>query len=133
MLTSPAGPNLASVIPKNMHARKRRVLSHAFSDKAIKSMEEYMLIHIRVLCDKLASTTEHIDISKWFTYMAGYILGELCFGKSFELLENNKNRYVMDLISGSAKFALVVSSKSNKLEQAHIDMFPVRLHGPACK
>jgi hypothetical protein len=38
---------------KHIHARKRRVLSHAFSDHAIKSMEKYVLGNVRTFCESI--------------------------------------------------------------------------------
>lgn len=43
-----------SAISKSIHARKRRVLSQAFSDAAIKSMENHILAHVRQFCQNLA-------------------------------------------------------------------------------
>jgi cytochrome P450 len=42
--------NTHNAIDKTMHGRKRRVLSQAFSDHALKGMEDVMLLHIRQLC-----------------------------------------------------------------------------------
>ncbi|KAF2275234.1 benzoate 4-monooxygenase cytochrome-like protein P450 [Westerdykella ornata] len=42
--------NVHSSIDKMAHARKRRVLSHAFSDAAIKSLEKYILANVRTGC-----------------------------------------------------------------------------------
>ncbi|PVH83179.1 cytochrome P450 [Cadophora sp. DSE1049] len=107
MLSTPAGPNIVSAIPRDLHAKKRRILAAGFTDKAIKSMEEYMLIHIRSLCEKLASATEPLDVSNWLNYLTGDILGELAFGKPFGFLEESKNRYILDALNGSAAYALI--------------------------
>lgn len=101
---SPSGPNLLGSIQKDVHSRKRRVLAFAFSDKALKSMEQYMLANTRIFCDKLASTTEPLNMAKWCMYLAGDILGDLCFGNSFNTLTSLENRFSLEVISASGKF-----------------------------
>ncbi|KAK3216477.1 hypothetical protein GRF29_8g3398054 [Pseudopithomyces chartarum] len=46
--------NVHSSIDKAQHARKRRVMSHAFSDAAIKSLERWILANVRTGCRLLA-------------------------------------------------------------------------------
>lgn len=110
---SPSGANLLGTISKVEHSRKRRILAFAFSDKAINSMEQYMLANIRLFCEKLASTTEPLNISQWCTYLAGDILGDLAFGKSFEALTTPTNRGSLETISKSGKFLLVTGAAYN--------------------
>ncbi|KAK0122705.1 hypothetical protein ONS96_009740 [Cadophora gregata f. sp. sojae] len=107
MLSTPAGPNIVSAIPKDLHAKKRRILAAGFTDKALKSMEEYLLIHIRSLCEKLSTTTKPMDVSNWLSYLTGDILGELAFGKPFGFLVEENNRYILDALNGSAAYALI--------------------------
>src|ERR1700761_6762561 len=89
--------NVHSSIHKAAHARKRRVLSHAFSDGAIKSMEKFILDKVRVFCSLLPETPFDLlsvqqsggeskgwsaaknvgDLSDWLAFD---IMGELAFG-----------------------------------------------------
>lgn len=111
-LITPAGPSILSAISNDVHARKRRVLSQAFSDKAIRSTEDYTLTHIRRFCEKLAMTSEPLDMAKWCTFLTGDVLGEVCFGNSFEMLSTPKNRRLMNRIAETARFALIVSANT---------------------
>lgn len=113
ILISPAGPSILAAIPNDMHARKKRVLSQAFSEKALRSIEEYMLLHSREFCEKLSSSPEPVNMSHWSTYLTGDVLGEVCFGKSFSMLKEKTNRNLMDLITGTARFGLIVSSTAS--------------------
>lgn len=55
-----------SSIDRTQHARKRRVLSPAFSDAAMKSMENHILAHIRTFCSNLGrSTIENKVDTEW--------------------------------------------------------------------
>ncbi|EPE03911.1 isotrichodermin c-15 hydroxylase [Ophiostoma piceae UAMH 11346] len=93
---------------KKEHARKRRVLSHAFSDAAVKEAERYILQNVRTFCDVLApssaeaSWTTH-NMSDLCNWLAMDILGDLCFGKAFHMLERTDNRFAIDLVSAAAK------------------------------
>ncbi|KAL8688586.1 MAG: hypothetical protein Q9218_005534, partial [Villophora microphyllina] len=93
-----------TAIDKTMHARKRRVLNAAFSDKALRSAEETSLRHIDRWCDLLAGDvgsgderlegtlwTEPRNMTDWSDYLILDILTELSFGESFETKEPKEN------------------------------------------
>ena len=111
--------NTHSSIDKASHARKRRVLSHAFSDNAIKTMEKYILGNVRTFCSDLgAKQTFQSDkpgqwsvaqnMADWCNYLTFDVMGDLCFGKAFEMLEHGTNRHVIDLIGEAAHMHLIV-------------------------
>ncbi|KAK3695927.1 hypothetical protein LTR37_018282 [Vermiconidia calcicola] len=131
-----------SAINKVDHARKRRVLSHAFSDTAIKSMENHILAHIRQFCANLGERgslsnysdasmkpgsgwTEPKNISDQANYMTFDIMGDLCFGKAFGMLERPDNRFAIDLIGNAAHRHLMCGTYL-PLHEYHIDkiLFP---------
>jgi hypothetical protein len=117
--------NVHSSIDKSSHARKRRVLSHAFSDKAIKSMEKYVLDKVRTFCAALPTTQfDLLDVQKssiekdWSSpknmgeysdWLAFDIMGELAFGKSFDMIERPDNRFASTLVGNAAHRHLIVS------------------------
>ncbi|KAF1808911.1 cytochrome P450 [Eremomyces bilateralis CBS 781.70] len=120
----PANKHAISVhssIDKQMHARKRRVLSYAFSDQAIKAMERFVLANIRTASQLLTDTTSTrsdggekvsmeskgwgyglnvADFCNWLTFD---IMGDLAFGKAFGMLESPQNRFAVDLVSKTAR------------------------------
>ncbi|TAQ91273.1 hypothetical protein B7494_g423 [Chlorociboria aeruginascens] len=118
--------NTHSEISKPSHARKRRVLSQAFSDSAIKNMEKYMLANIRTFCTKLVSEpaptrlVEKADgagkwgvpqnLADWANYLIFDIFGDLCFGKAFEMLEHETNRHVINLVGNAAHVHLIMGT-----------------------
>lgn len=114
-------PNTHNIRDKEMHARKRRVLSQAFSDGAMKEMERYVLANIRTFCDQIGRGSAcDLDGSKgwsspknmadWCNYLAMDILGDLCFGKAFHMLESPDNRYAIDLVGVAAQRHLLVGA-----------------------
>ena len=118
----PARKNVYSIhseIDKNRHAHKRRVLSHAFSDKALKGMEEYILNQIRIFCAQIGSSPQPLDMASRCDYLTGDVLGDLCFGQSFSMQEKPGNRFIPDLVQGSAKKLLLVKPRSNASPTEH--------------
>lgn len=112
-------PNTHNARDKDLHARKRRVLSHAFSDGAIKEVEKYILANIRTFCEAIGDYGRVIpdnkgwsspkNMSDWSSWLAMDILGDLCFGKAFHMLERPDNRYTVDLVGVAAQRHLLVS------------------------
>lgn len=112
--------NTHSSIDKASHARKRRVLSHAFSKNAIESMEKYVLANVRAFCQidgkgksgyadsKQAEWSAPLNMADWCNYLTFDVMGDLCFGKAFEMIERPQNRHVIDLISSAAHMHLIV-------------------------
>lgn len=119
-------PNTHATINKVAHARKRRVLSHAFSDAAVKSMEKYILANVQTFLARLGERNltfqdlkgsgggwgEPKNVSNWCDYLTFDIMGDLAFGKPFHMLENEKNRFARDLISNAAHRHVTVSAKN---------------------
>ncbi|KAJ5484281.1 Cytochrome P450 [Penicillium expansum] len=104
--------NTHNAIDKTMHGRKRRVLSQAFSDNALKGMEDVMLLHVRQLCAVLAGYDGDFEshdqkgnvknMGDWFSYLSYDVMGELCFGKSFDMLISETLRYKVGLVDRAA-------------------------------
>ena len=94
------------------HARKRRLLSLALSGTMIKAMEGHILKHVRTFCDcmrteSLSLDESHpvdnrwssaLDISIWTTRLTFDVMGDVAFGRTFEVLKDNTNRYILDIL-----------------------------------
>ncbi|KNA95826.1 hypothetical protein FOXG_01241 [Fusarium oxysporum f. sp. lycopersici 4287] len=83
---------------KEEHTRRRRVWDMAFSSKCLRRYEdrvaEYttqLLQHIEALQD------EPLDISMWFNFYSFDVMGDLAFGKSFDMLSNGTKHPFMEL------------------------------------
>ena len=107
-----------SVIDKTVHGRKRRILSHAFSDQALKSLEPYMVGSIDTWLEllgeghsgeKAASWSERKNMSVWANYVTFDVLGDLCFGKPFGLLHDASTHFLPRLMLARATALQVVS------------------------
>lgn len=85
-------------------------------------MEKYILGNVRSFCTGLGSKSQSLvekpeskgqwgppqNMSDWCNYLTFDVMGDLCFGKAFEMLEHPKNRHVIDLIGNAAHMHLIV-------------------------
>ncbi|KAJ5887438.1 hypothetical protein N7495_007479 [Penicillium taxi] len=128
--------NTHNAIDKTMHGRKRRVLSQAFSEAALKGMEDVILLHVRQLC---ASMEEHgpnesenkrgkgvvRNMGRWFSYLSYDVMGELCFGKSFDMLIAEGRRHMIGLVDRAANRHYVCGLWM-PLDRWHLDQIFIR-------
>ncbi|KAI8934053.1 hypothetical protein NX059_008819 [Plenodomus lindquistii] len=119
--STPKAVSVHSSIDKVQHARKRRVMSHAFSDQAIKSLEKYILANVRVGCELLGrKRTGRIGVEEkeqdwneawnaahWCEWLVFDIMGDLVFGKAFGMLESPANRFATELVGNAAHRHLI--------------------------
>ncbi|KKF94626.1 Benzoate 4-monooxygenase [Ceratocystis platani] len=118
-------PNIHNTRNKEIHSRKRRIISNAFSTASTKSMEPFVHNNIRKLCELVGpsqdssfrespvASEKHSEwsapqnMAKWFSYLTMDVLGDLCYGKSFDLLEKEDNRYSLELLALATKAHLL--------------------------
>jgi cytochrome P450 len=92
-------PNTLGTVDKVIHARKRRVLNQAFSPEAIRSAENFVIQHVdrwnEILVDGNDGRewTDPVNISEMIDYLVHDILGDLCFGRSFDMKEPGENQF----------------------------------------
>lgn len=77
-----------------VHSHKRRVLNHAFSSKALRHAEPFVLSNADRWCELLGHEVSaggewsgSCNMTDWVNYLVFDILGDLCFGKSFGMKE----------------------------------------------
>ncbi|KAL6852994.1 hypothetical protein ACO1O0_007543 [Amphichorda felina] len=126
---------------KAVHARKRRVLSQAFSDSAMRGIERYILQNVRSFCDQIGTLDGAADskgwtaprvMSDWCNYLAMDILGDLSYGKAFHMLERPDNRFALELVEAATTRHLVCGTMPivNKLKFDRV-LFPKLAAGRA--
>jgi len=92
--------NTHNAISKMEHGFKRRVLSVAFSEAALKTMEGAVLELVDRLIDGVRRDgAKGVDMGERFSWLTFDVMGELCFGKTFDMLRDETQRFVTDLIS----------------------------------
>ncbi|MCJ1251302.1 hypothetical protein MMC30_008534 [Trapelia coarctata] len=94
--------NLATATDKKVHARKRRIMSHAFSEAAIRSYESTVLDKIRLFCKQISDPTtfggEYKNMSRWFSYLTYDIMGNLTFSHDYHMLTKDDDHFIQPLI-----------------------------------
>ncbi|KAF7924911.1 hypothetical protein EAE99_006388 [Botrytis elliptica] len=118
------GLSIFNIVDKEVHARKKRVMTQAFSDQAVRTMEPHILSAIRDWCtglgarDDLTSSSTSTspskelglgdwssskDMADWAAYMIFDSLGEICFGKTFNTSLSHENRFFLDLMAANVR------------------------------
>ncbi len=94
------------------HARKRRLISQAFSGKMIKAMENHILKHVRTFCDCMGGKPDTsdqnlslsdewgyaMDISTWTSRLTFDVMRDVAFGRTFKVMKDSANRYILDIL-----------------------------------
>lgn len=69
------------------HSRMRRLVAHAFSDKAMRAQEPIIQEYVDVLMKKLEEREgQDVDICAWLNYTTFDLTGDLAFGETFNCL-----------------------------------------------
>ncbi|KAH0836078.1 hypothetical protein AYO21_02719 [Fonsecaea monophora] len=106
---------------RQLHAARRKLLNNAFSDRAMNSLDKYMLEQIRKWCAYLGQASDsnsddegkrekpaaawckERDMGQWSTLLTLDVLGELCFGASFNAMKSGAS-YITELLLSSSRF-----------------------------
>ncbi|KAJ0418000.1 cytochrome P450 [Aspergillus carlsbadensis] len=112
--------NLASTTDKTVHARKRRIISHAMSEAAIRSYEPTILNKIELFCKNLSDPNtfggSYKNMSRWFSYLTYDIMGQLTFSQSYDMLTKDDHHFIQPLID-SYQHSQVILGTEPKLDQ----------------
>lgn len=124
-----------------VHGRKRRVLNYAFSDKALRSAEPFLISNLDRWCEIIAKElpesgwSNSLNMADWVNYFIFDILGDFCFGKSFDMKEQESNlKYVPKLLAEFLKlmhpvgFDLLLDVLPNSLRPKEHGLKISRLH-----
>ncbi|KAJ5637723.1 Cytochrome monooxygenase lcsI [Penicillium lividum] len=105
-IRGPTGPNLINADDAD-HSRERRLLSHAFSEKALREQESLIQAYVDLLVDRLngqiAAGRGAIDMCRWYNYTTFDIIGDLAFGEPFDCLKDSKYHPWVTMVFSSVK------------------------------
>lgn len=100
MLETPSGVwTMATAPDPENHQRQRKIVSHAFSDRALREQEYIIQRYSDLLISRLRDQDGEIDLCRWFHFMSFDMMGELNFGESFNCLRNAENHEWVGKIS----------------------------------
>ncbi|KAI3325220.1 putative cytochrome P450 monooxygenase [Xylariaceae sp. AK1471] len=100
----PAHPNILSA-PADQHAKLRRILSHAFSDRALHGQEGVLNSYCMSLIKGLRNQDpEKVDMVRWFNFTTFDMIGHLTFAESFDCLSTSDYHPWVDMMFSTIKF-----------------------------
>jgi cytochrome P450 len=112
-------PCILTALDDDEHTRIRRLVWHAFSEKALQEQSPLIKRYVDLLIFRLKENAakEEQDLVRWYTFTAFDIIGDLTLGEGFQCLE--KSDYhpwvgflfrafkMSGFISGAARFPLI--------------------------
>ncbi|KAL8666884.1 MAG: hypothetical protein Q9202_001124 [Teloschistes flavicans] len=91
------------------HSRMRRLLSHAFSDKALRDQEPLVQTYVDNLMTGLRSHTENVNLANWFNWTTFDIIGDLAFGEPFDCLKGKTYQPWVAMLMDHLKYVVFLS------------------------
>jgi cytochrome P450 len=98
------------------HHRIRRLISHAFSEKALREQEPLLQAYVGTLINRLSDQVKAgwgnavVDLVKWYSWTTFDIVGDLGFGESFDCLTNSQYHFWASMVFSHFKAASLVTS-----------------------
>lgn len=95
---TPNGVAPITAAEKDTHARYRRLLSHAFSERGLREQEPRIQKYVDLLVDRLgekAAANESTNIVDWYIMTEFDLIGDLAWGDNFEcLVTRHKHEWI---------------------------------------
>ncbi|KAB5539232.1 averantin oxidoreductase [Coniochaeta sp. 2T2.1] len=114
------GSTTLTMADDSNHARQRRALAHAFSQKALLEQESIIRGYVDLLIEKLkpyAKSGEPVNLCDWLNFTTFDIIGDMAFGEPFGCLKDGVFHSWVSLITETIK--------AGAFEQATRRMFQV--------
>jgi cytochrome P450 len=114
---SAGAPSTQMVIDKHEHAIRRRKMAPAFSERALSEAERLVTIRAMTLAEQVGSLpdkakqgdwTQAKNMGKWATYFGFDFISDLGYGKSFDMLEKEENRWIPPVLRSASRFLYYV-------------------------
>ncbi|KAI0182276.1 cytochrome p450 benzoate 4-monooxygenase [Xylaria flabelliformis] len=105
-------PDVFTVRDRDEHARKRKLITNAFSPGAVHDFEPYMAVNLErwvAQLDRIAASPgkdgyAKLDIRPWCTFLAFDIIGDLAFGAPFGMVERGRDEVQSTQPGGPATY-----------------------------
>ena len=94
------------------HSRMRRLMSHAFSDRALREQETLLHAYADLLVQKLheqvveGPSSKVVDIVRWYNYVTFDLIGDLSFGEPFHCLRDDHYHWWVSLMLDAVKVSV---------------------------
>lgn len=98
VLQTPNGvPSMVTIPDPETHGRQRKIIAHAFSERALREQEYILQRYSDLLISRLHDQTKQgkgaqdVNMCDWYNFTTFDVVGDLCFGDSFHCLEKGDN------------------------------------------
>ncbi|KAJ5100598.1 cytochrome P450 [Penicillium angulare] len=79
---------------KASHAKRRKVWDQGFSTHALRDYEPRVVHYTSQLVQTIQKNlSKPMEMTRWFNYYAIDVMGDLSFGKSFDMISDGKDKY----------------------------------------
>lgn len=101
MLPSPGAYNTFTSIDKEMHARKRKVMSQGSTDQCIRRFEPTLLAHVDVFIKRLcrgavgAWSAQALNMTECCRHLSYDVMGAFGFGQPFGMQTSDDNHFLL--------------------------------------
>lgn len=91
------------------HSRMRRLVAHAFSDRALREQETLLHTYADLLVQKIhkqlvkGKASKVIDFVRWYNYVTFDLIGDLSFGEPFNCLRDDQYHWWVSLMLDAVK------------------------------
>ncbi|PWY90972.1 cytochrome P450 [Aspergillus heteromorphus CBS 117.55] len=108
--------SLLSAINPHEHAHMRKLLSPAFTPRALRAQKPVLQKYMNLLVDRLREQVQHgdgvagIDMGPWFNCTTFDVFGDLGFGESFDCLRHCQYHPWIALLFSNVKAASFVAA-----------------------
>lgn len=104
----PGGVSQIIVANDEDHSRYRRVLSHAFSEQALRGQEVLLQRYVDLLINGIKegmATNSTQDLTLWYNWTTFDVIADLCFGEPFGCLQDKAtHKYIQMLFTSLRAF-----------------------------
>ena len=104
------------MIDKQRHSQRRKILARCFTEKALTGVEDYLIEPIETFLQVLYSGANGTnekgswkgDMGEWGNYLSFDVMGQLTFGKNFEMLTSTQRRHIPEAMDDFTKRSYIV-------------------------
>jgi cytochrome P450 len=107
-----------SCMDKTEHAFRRRVVQQAFSERALRDQEGFVLNNVETFCDRMGKDggkvsekgewSGNVNLGNWATWFSFDFISDISLGRSFGLLADEEKRYVPSCLMWTSQFLYYV-------------------------
>lgn len=92
--------NLQTVRTMAEHNARRKIWDAGFSMKAIKGYEANILDNVNLTIEQISKREKDgtVDIGQWCSWFGFDVMGELGFGRGFDMIKNGKTAHAIELL-----------------------------------